>query len=59
MGKDLKGKELSVGISQSLADSMLVDLSPNMDNGNRNNSVNCKSADSGWWIHSIRTSIVI
>ena len=38
---------------------MLVDLPPNMDNGSRNYSVNCRSADSGWQIHSIRTSIAI
>ena len=29
---------------------MLADLPPNMDNGNRNYSVNCKSAGNGWQI---------
>lgn len=53
------GKELGVGISQRSDGFYVVGLLLNMDNGNRNYFVNCKSADSGWQIHSIRTNIII
>lgn len=45
--------------AKGLAGSMLVDSPLNMDNENKNYSVNYKSADSGWQIRSIRTNIVI
>ena len=59
MGKDLKEKEPGVGIRQRFDRFYVCKFTSYMDNGNRNYTVNYKGADSGWHIHSTRTSMVI
>lgn len=59
MGKDLRGKELGVGISQRSDGFYVADILPNMEDANRNYSESYRSADSGWLIRNTRMNTVI
>ena len=59
MGKDLRGKELGVGISQRSDEFYVGRYTTKHESVNKNYSENYKSVDSGWQIHNIKMNIVI
>ncbi len=59
MGKDIKGKELGVGISQRSDGFYVGKFTTKYGQRKQKFSANYKSAGNGWQTHNIRTSIAI